>query len=120
MVERVQVRKLTDVDPLLQRQDLRSPRDELGESGRGEQLRVRRVGPLKQRLWSRPELFRDPVLSAAKRWLIQTAVVAVKLPLMQSVSRRMNLLYYQGVQLYLALVEAVRRILEGHQRLLGL
>ena len=42
--------RLTDVDPLLQGEDLRRPGDELGERGGGEQLRVGRVGALEQRL----------------------------------------------------------------------
>jgi hypothetical protein len=42
--------KLTYVDPLLQRQDLRRPGDELCECGGGQQLRVGAVSALQQRL----------------------------------------------------------------------
>ena len=43
--------RLTDVDPLLEGEDLRGPGDELGERGGGQQLRVGRVGALQQRLY---------------------------------------------------------------------
>ena len=43
--------RLTDVDPLLEGEDLRRPGDELGERGGGEELRVGRVGALQQRLY---------------------------------------------------------------------
>ena len=43
--------RLTDVNPLLQGEDLGRPGDELGERGGGQQLRVGRVGALEQRLY---------------------------------------------------------------------